>query len=88
MTSSEFNLVMDTECERCHQPAKLHRLTKSGRFYCLQPQGWRQKIPSATWVYTCKVAELIRSPLPQSIGKLINGELTGHPVNVGEQMAL
>lgn len=88
MTSSEFNLVMDTECEKCHEPAKLHRLTKTGRFYCLRPYGLRRVIPNPAWVYTCKVAELIRSPLPKSIGMLINGEITGHPVNVGEQLAL
>ena len=95
MTYDEFTNLMHTECDRCGTAAQLHRLTPSGRFYCLQfnyTNRWRKDSMTGTdkhfFTMRCKVNELIRSPLPQSIGKLINGELRGHPVNVGEQLAL
>ena len=86
MTSNDFNLLMDSECSRCKQAAKFHRITPSGTSYCLEfnrKVSWRP-INSATddnagyrqrLVYRCKVDQLVRSPLPTTIGKLINSEL-------------
>ena len=73
MTSNDFNLLMNTECSRCNQPVKFHRITLTGTSYCLEfkfRKGYRQRL-----VYTIQVEHLIQSPLAPSIGKLINSEL-------------
>ncbi len=86
MTSNDFNLLMNTECSRCQQAVKFHRITPTGTSYCLEfnrksshrpvhgrsgsDMAWRERL-----AYRVKVNELVRSPLPQSIGTLINSEL-------------
>ena len=85
MTSNDFNLLMNTECSRCKQAVKFHRITPTGTSYCLEfntKVSWRPIHPTDNnvgyrerLVYRVQVNQLMRSPLPTTIAKLIHSDL-------------
>jgi hypothetical protein len=91
MTTEEFQTDMDTPCTGCLEPAKFHRLTPAGRFYCLKwnsSHTWRLNLKNVSYrIYTAKVNELRRSPLSIELGLRINSQIRGH-VEPVEQLSL
>jgi hypothetical protein len=82
MTYDEFQTVMQTECNYCKEQAQWHRLTNAGNFYCLEATTHnrytralvKQQTPERQRMWAiarAKCNELRKSPLPQSLGRLI-----------------
>ncbi len=70
-----FNEALHEECRKCGETAAQHRLTKSGTLYCLMPRSLGQYMhtkPLKVWASTVRVSELVRSPIPTSVGETIN----------------
>ena len=85
-----FDEAMHTRCERCGGEAQMHRMTDGGNFYCLEPKRggfptWRNSLVR-TWdqaeqlqwaMSRAKLTDLVRSPLPKEVGKVIAANLRG-----------
>ncbi len=70
-----FNEALHEECRKCGETAAQHRLTKTGALYCLMAKrsphsDWSKTLK--VWASTVRVSELVRSPIPTSVGETIN----------------
>jgi hypothetical protein len=76
-----FERAMNYECKKCGQPAKFHRLTKSGNLYCLRYNfehaymGRYDLDRGYDRTYTVPVACLSKAPFSKTLGNLINANL-------------
>ncbi len=68
-----FQEALHEECRKCGETAANHRLTKGDVFYCLIGKTVAAHCqPVKVWASKVKVSELVKSPLPTSIGQTIN----------------